>query len=76
MTLTILEVLYIVLIIFSSIIWTLTIMVLIRVLKILWPVMEVVELYNKIKSIFSAYSSIPEILKDKFLDIFNKKDSK
>lgn len=74
MTLTILEILYIVLIMFSSIIWTLLIMVLIRVLKILWPVMEVVELYNKVKSIFKAYANIPDIIKQKFSETLNKKD--
>lgn len=74
-TLSILEVLYLVLIIFSSIISTLLIMVLIRVFKILWPVMEVVELYNKIKQIFAAYANIPDIIKSKVSENFkNKKD--
>ncbi len=59
MTLTILEILYIVLIMFSSIIWTLLIVVLIRVLRILWPITELVDFYNKIKQIFAAYASIP-----------------
>jgi len=74
MTLTILEILYIVLIMFSSIIGTLLILVLIRVLKILWPVMEVVELYNKIKSMFQAYANIPNIIKSKVSETLNKKD--
>ncbi len=64
MTLTILEILYIVLIVFSSIIWTLLVLILIRVFKILWPVIEILEVYNKIKSIFSAYASIPDKIKD------------
>ena len=76
MTLTILEILYIVLIMFSSIIWTLLVLVLMRALKILWPVIEVVELYNKIKKVFKAYSNIPDIIKEKAKDIMkNKKDS-
>lgn len=75
MTLTILEILYIVLIMFWSIIWTLLILVLIRVLKILWPVMDMVEFYNKIKQIISAYSSIPDMIKKKVSDTLNKKDS-
>jgi len=75
MTLTIIEILYIVLIMFSSIIWTLLILVLIRVLKILWPVMEVVELYNKVKQIIQAYASIPDMIKQKVSDTLNKKDS-
>lgn len=74
MTLTILEILYIVLIIFSSIIWTLLISILIRVIKILWPVMEVLELYTKIKSIFSAYASIPDKVKDYAKDFLSKKE--
>jgi len=74
MTLTILEILYIVLIVFSSIIWTLLIIILIRVIKILWPVMEILELYNKIKNIFSAYASIPDKVKDYAKDFLSKKD--
>ena len=76
MTLTIIELLYIVLIMFTSIIWTLLIIVLMRVLKILWPVTEIIDMYNKIKNIFKAYANIPDILKEKAKDIMkNKKDS-
>ena len=75
MTLTILELLYIVLIMFSSIIWTLLILVLIRVMKILWPVVEMLELYHKIKSIFQAYANIPDMIKEKVSETLkNKKD--
>lgn len=66
MSMTILEALYLVLIIFSSIIWTLLILVLIRVLKILWPVVEMADFYNKMKALFNSYSNIPNIIKDKF----------
>ncbi len=76
MELTILEILYLVLIVFSSIIWTLLIIVLMRVLKILWPVMEIVEFYNKIKQIFKAYASIPEQIKESVMDIFKEKKDK
>lgn len=76
MELTILEILYLVLIIFSSIIWTLLIIVLMRVLKILGPVMEIVEFYNKIKQVFKAYASIPEQIKDSVMDIFKEKKDK
>lgn len=76
MTLTILEMLYIVLIMFSSIIWTLLILVLIRALKILWPIVEVVELYNKIKKVLKVYANIPDIIKEKVSEALkNKKDS-
>lgn len=75
MTLTILEVLYMVLIVFSSIIWTLLVLILIRVLKILWPVMEILEVYNKIKSIFSAYASIPDKIKEYAVDFLKNKNN-
>lgn len=71
MSLTILEALYIVLIVFSSIIWTLLILVLVRVLKILWPIVEIAEFYEKIKKIFWIYANIPSILKEQ---VFWKKD--
>jgi len=73
-TLSIIEILYLVLIVFSSIIWTLLILVLIRVYKILWPMVEILEIYNKIKSIFQAYANIPEIVKSKVSETLNKKD--
>ncbi len=73
MALTILELLYIVLIMFSSIIWTLLILVLIRVIKILWPIMEVVDLINKVKQIFKAYASIPDMIKEKVAETIKKK---
>jgi len=72
MTLTILEILYIVLIMFSSIIWTLLIVVLIRVLRILWPITELVDFYNKIKQIFAAYASIPDKIKEHAKDMMSK----
>lgn len=75
MTLTILEILYIVLIMFTSIIWTLLAIVLVKVLKILGPVTEVVEMYNKVKQMFKAYANIPEAIKEKVADVLkNKKD--
>ena len=76
MTLTILEILYIVLIMFTSIIWTLLALVLTKVLRILGPITEVVEMYNKIKHFFKAYANIPETIKEKVSEIIkNKKDS-
>lgn len=72
MTLTILEILYIVLIVFSSIIWTLFVIVLMRVLKILWPITEIADFYNKIKKIFEAYWSIPDKIKEQVKEIIKK----
>jgi len=74
MTLTILDILYIVLIVFWSIIWTLLTLVLIRVYKLLWPMVEMLEIYNKMKSIFQAYANIPEIIKNKVSETLNKKE--
>lgn len=71
MSLTILEALYIVLIVFSSIIGTLLVLVLVRVLKILWPIVEIAEFYEKIKKILWIYANIPSILKEQ---VFWKKD--
>jgi len=76
MTLTILELLYIVLIMFSSIIWTLLIIVLLRVIKILWPILEIMSIVEKIKNIFKAYANIPDMIKEKVKEIIkSKKDS-
>ncbi len=75
MTLTILEVLYIILIIFSSVIWTLLVLVLIKVLKILEPITEIVSTYDKVKNIFKAYANIPDMIKEKTKEfIFSKKE--
>ncbi len=73
-TLSIIEILYLVLIVFSSIIWTLLILVLIRVYKILWPMVEMLEIYNKMKTIFKAYANIPEMVKNKVSETLSKKD--
>jgi len=73
-TLSIIEILYLVLIVFSSIIWTLLILVLIRVYKILWPMVEILEIYNKIKTIFKTYANIPEMVKNKVSETLSKKD--
>ena len=63
MTLTVLDALYIVLIVFSSVIWTLLIITLIRIIKILWPIVEIAEFYEKVKQTIIAYSQIPTVMK-------------
>lgn len=74
MTLTILEVLYIFLIAFTAVIWTLLTIALMRLIRILWVVQEITWIYEKIKEVFSAYSKIPEIVKDTIKEKFwNKK---
>ena len=73
MTLTILEILYIVLIIFSSIIWTLLTIALIKVIKILKRAEELALLYDKTKHIFEIYSQIPNMIKESIKNIFSWK---
>lgn len=60
-----LDLLYIVLIIFTTIIGTLVIITLLRIIKILWPLTEIADFYNKIKQVLAAYKQIPEIIKEK-----------
>lgn len=71
-SLTILELLYLVLIFFITIVGTLLIMVLVRVLKILGPITEIANMYYKIKSIFGYYGQIPEMVKEKIMSIISK----
>lgn len=73
--LTTLDILYIALTSFTAIIGTLLTIVLIRVIKILGPVMEIVGFYNKIKQVLWAYAQIPDMIKDKVKDVvWNKKN--
>jgi len=65
MTLTVLDALYIVLIVFSSVIWTLLIIALIRIIKILWPIVEIAEFYEKVKQTIIAYLQIPTVVREK-----------
>ncbi len=55
MTLTVLDALYIVLIVFTSVIWTLIILILMRIFKILWPFTDLVDYYEKIKKMTISY---------------------
>lgn len=64
MTITILEALYIVLIVFTSIIWTLLILALFKVNRILNVVDEITWYYTKVKNIIEWYSHIPDNVKE------------
>ncbi len=64
MTITILEALYIVLIVFTSVIGTLLVIALIKVIKILSVVNEITSYYTKIKQILKKYESIPNSVKE------------
>lgn len=69
------EILYVVLIIFTTVIWTLLSIVLYKTIKILNTLQEIIEIYNKVKQVLDIYSQIPEIILDyiKWF-IFWKKD--
>jgi len=77
--LTTLDVLYIVLTIFTVIIGTLLAVVLYRVIKILWPITEMVWYYKQVKAYLSLYAQIPLIVKEKILEfisnIWEKKEN-
>lgn len=73
MELTILEVLYVAIIVFISIIWTLLSIALFRLLKVLKVVVEITDYYNKLKQILGVYSKAPEIFKEKLKDTFSSK---
>ena len=70
-TLTTLDILYIVLSIFTTIIWTLLAIVLFKVIKILNPVLEIVDYYNQFKSYLASYKAIPLIVKEKIFEIIS-----
>jgi len=72
MDITLIEWLKIVLLFFGviALIWLSA--VLFRIYKILWPVLEILAIYNKIKWIFSVYSQIPDALKDKVKSFIKK----
>jgi len=68
-TLTSLDILYITLSIFTAIIGTLLAIVLFKVIKILNPVLEIVDYYNQFKQYLSTYKAIPWIVKEKIFEI-------
>jgi len=73
MEISILEILYIVLIFFTTIIWTLLSIVLYKLIKVLNVFMEIVKIYNKFKQMFLLYSQIPNLILDYVKQkIFNK----
>ena len=74
MEIQVIDMLYITLTVFTAIIGTLLTIVLIRVLKVLWMATEIVDYYNKIKQIFSAYQKIPDMVKEKIKEFTSKAD--
>jgi hypothetical protein len=72
MTITILEALYIVLIVFTSVIGTLLVIALVKVVRILSVVDEITSYYTKIKQILKSYESIPNSVKEAIKSKFKK----
>ncbi len=69
----IIDLFYGVLLVFTSIIGTLLVLILMRVMKILWPLVELANTYERIKKMFQAYSSIPDMVKQKISEIISGK---
>lgn len=61
--------------IFIVVIWILLSLVLFRVYKILWTVVELVWYYNKFKQFLWFYSYIPTVVKEKVFSIFKSKEN-
>ena len=80
MTLTTLDILYITLSIFTAVIGTLLAVVLFKVIKILWPIEEMVGYYKTMKSYLSAYRQIPLMVREYIYEfvsnLTNKKSNK
>jgi hypothetical protein len=70
---TIIEILHIMLLFFGVISLIALTAVLYRVFKALWPVLEMIEIYNKLKWIFWMYSQIPDIIKDNVKNFLKRK---
>ncbi len=70
--LTILDFLYLVSIFFITIIWTLMIIAMLRILKVLNVAVEIADIYIKIKKVLAIYSQIPQVIKEKVKETFKK----
>lgn len=73
MDLSILDILYIVLIFFTVIIWSFLSIILYRLLKITSALMEVYEVYIDVKNIINLYNQIPKVIISYIKNIFTKK---
>lgn len=72
MLLSTLDILYIVLSIFTSIVWTLLIIALYRLIKILWVVNELMTYVQKVNNMLSMWEQIPNIILEKIKQIIWK----
>lgn len=62
MDMSLLEILYLVLIIFTSVVWILLSILLYKLLKIVNVLTEMVELYTNIKNVIMVYSNLPQLI--------------
>lgn len=72
MVLTTLDILYITLSIFTSIVWVLLTIALFRLIKILWVVNETMEYVKKVNYLLSMWEQIPSIVLEKIKSIIGK----
>lgn len=72
MVLTTLDILYITLSIFTSIVWVLLTIALFRLIKILWVVNETMEYVKKVNYLLSMWEQIPSIVIEKIKSIIGK----
>ncbi len=72
MDISILDGLYVALLFFGTIVLILLCVVLVKIIKILWPVMEVVSIYNRFKQYLGIYSQIPDSIRERALNILKK----
>lgn len=70
--LTTLDMLYIALTVFVSVIWVLLSIVLFRLIAILGVIKEITDYYHTVKAYFSMYAKIPEIIKEKVFEVIWK----
>ena len=72
MMLQIIDIFYLVLIMFTTILGTLLTIILLRLMKVLHMATEVVDFYNKIKQIISSYKQIPSFFTNKIKETMKK----
>lgn len=72
MDITIMEGLQMALLTISTLAITALTAVLVRVFKILGPVLEILDIYKKVKNILWMYSQIPDTIKEKAMSFIKK----
>lgn len=70
MEFTILEIWYIILIVFTVFLGTLLSIILVKVIKILDVAEEIASYYTKVKKVISVYNHIPNIIQEKIKSFF------